>query len=46
MSSFFCHYNEKVIPVDIEREKLNIAVLWFIGLIGPTVLRNILSIMM
>lgn len=43
---FLLSYNEKVIPVDIEREKLNIAVLWFIGLIGPTVLRNILSIMM
>ena len=46
MSSFFCHTMKRSFRWTLNGEKLNIAVLWFIGLIGPTVLRNILSIMM
>lgn len=46
MSSFFCHTMKRSFRWILNGKKLNIAVLWFIGLIGPTVLRNILSIMM
>ena len=43
---FFCHTMKRSFRWTLNGKKLNIAVLWFIGLIGPTVLRNILSIMM